>query len=364
MLRVTPSFSFVSLDRDGRSPRSSPLSFRVDGHSTYRDFFGELADPRNVTGRLGGEVDLFRDRAVSGSAAASYRRTIQAPFDEGLVPYFNGPRDDLVGEGSLRVRPARRVEVDAGYWVSNVSFRESRLAPYGTTTHLGRASARLALTDATSLRAEGELGKRTFDKGIVVSPEVLSPLYGSEPIRARGGVETLLDDRYRLRALLGYGSSRIEREAAPNVLQFHSGIASLHAEWFPLALPRAGERGVLGRPSVTLDYVRDFQNDYLSGFHTLDRVTVGAEYEYANLLVVRGEASGARQQHPSTFSSDGQIRLDYFVDTRVEAKFFAELRVSENIGLSLTTRYSANTSGVTLNESPTGTPAEAIAARD
>jgi hypothetical protein len=359
VLRLTPS---LALDTDVyRGPAAPPTNYRLRAVTalTYREFFGSLSpEQRNATGNANLALDLFSERAFSARLGASYLRSVQAPFDEDLIPYFNSPRSDLEASARLRGQLTGKGSLEAGYRLHKKLFEDEARAAYSNTLHQADAVARYALTDETNLMADGAIGFLSFDQGKTVSPELISPLYKSVPLRAHIGAEYNISKRLETRARIGYGSSQIDRQASPFVHQFHSVIGAVEGKFllFPKATDR--ESATLSQSAVTLAYTRDFKDNYLANFHTLDRVSVRLEYYWRGGVLLATESGGALVQHPTAFFSDGSIRQDAFAETRLDTLLFAEVRPWESIGLNFTTKYTANLSNVTLDQSPLLTPAQ------
>jgi hypothetical protein len=152
---------------------------------TYRELFGTLSpEQRNATGNATLSLDLFSNCAVSARLGASFLRTVQPPFDENLIPYFISPRSDLEAFARLRGQLTGKAALEAGYRIHKKLFEEDDRAAYSNTLHEVDAVARYALSDETTLMADGSVGFLSFDQGKIVSPELISPLYKSVPLRA------------------------------------------------------------------------------------------------------------------------------------------------------------------------------------
>jgi hypothetical protein len=261
-------------------------------------------------------------------------------------------RAKLRANASVRARLRQGSWLEGGYRLHKKSFEADSLSPYSNTLHELGVNGRHELFDDAALLLDGTMGFLSFDKGVVVAPELLSPLYKSTPLRGHLGAEYTFWRRLETQVRLGYGSSQIEKQAAPNVHQFHSVIGGISGKW--LLFPRADDHAnaTLSQSAVTFAYTRDFRDNYLANFHTLDRVSVRLEHYWRGGVMLAAESGGALVQHPTAFFSDGSIRQDAFAETRLDTLLFGEVRPWESLGVNLTARYTANISDVRLNQSP------------
>jgi len=173
-------------------------------------------------------------------------------------------------------------------------------------------------------------------------------------VRARIGMTGLITSRLSALALVGWGSSFFRPGSDPTVQQYDSVIGQAELKFFPNATPEAGDThdASLTLSSISVGYVRDYQNSYLGDFYGSDRGYAKVAYFFAGRALISLEGGVGAIEYPKIFYNPSPAGTppahDAFTDTRADGTLFAEYRFLDSLGVNTTFNYTQNFSSTQL----------------
>lgn len=354
ILRITPSFSLSTLGaqrmtQDG-VPVAGPrvLQFRGTVSATYREFFGpqELRDQRNVSVNSGVRADINAGRPIAFAVFAGYQRLIQPSVLSDPNLSFN--RSDISGGGELTVMPGGgTLDLRAGYQARAALFEESQGVPYSNITHTISERNRWRFRPRTALFHDTSLQWLTY----LHSDRAINYLNDATPLRTRLGLTGLLTEWFGTTLSAGYGATFFQNPNAFSTTQFDSVLAQAEGIFYLNKSGGAGEPGqnTLLLSTITLGYLRDFQQSLLGNFYTSDKGYARIEYWFGGKAVMNLDGYVERQGYAAPFVNDrGTIRpavgpggapIGDFANIRAGAGFFGEYRLTDSVGINTTINY-------------------------
>jgi hypothetical protein len=346
LLRITPSLSLSTLgpQRRAEAPDVEPpkVMFRAGLSATYREFFGDedVRRQRNVSGGADARLDIMPQRTLGGAVYGNYVRTIQ-PNIVTANPDLSFNRDDVGAGAELNTQPhGGTLDWHFGYQFHTTIFEQDSVNNlFNNHTHEAYTRGRWKFRPRTALIYDGTLRFTQYSN----PSENPGGLHNSTPVRARIGLNGLVTSRLALLALAGWGSSFFETGGNPNINQFDSIIGQAELKWFLSGAPEGDAGGMsLLLSSISVGYVRDFQNSYLSDFYGTDRGYLNLSYFFAGRALITFTGGVGAIEYPKIFFPDGSTRHDSWTDVRADATLFGEYRFADSLGINTTLRYSAN----------------------
>lgn len=354
MLRITPSFSLSTLGAQRTTQEgvavATPRVFQFRGTvaATYREFFGaqELRDQRNVSINSGVRADINAGRPIAFAVFAGYQRLIQPSVLSDPNLSFN--RSDISGGGEITVMPGGgTLDLRAGYQARAALFEESLGVPFSSITHTISERNRWRFRPRTALFHDTSLQWLTY-----LHPQrAINFLNDATPVRTRGGLTGLLTEWFGTTLSVGYGATFFQNPAAVYSTQFDSVLAQAEGVFYLNKSGGAGEPGqnTLLLSTITLGYLRDFQQSLLGNFYTSDRGYAKIEYWFGGKAVLDLDGYVERQGYPQPYiNAGGTIRpatgangqpIGDFTNIRAGVGFFGEYRLTDSFGINTTVNY-------------------------
>ena len=347
VFRVTPSF-YVStlgqqrLDAAGNT-RLEPrvVSFRGGASATGRFFIGkEMSRQHNVGVNSDARLDINQGRPIGFGVFAGYNRLIQPQVLADPNLSFN--RSDLRGGAEIVGIPGGgTLDLRGGYQINAALFEESNGVPYTNFTHEVFVKNRWRFRPRTALFHDTSLRFIHYPN----ADRALNYLNDSTPLRTRLGLTGLLTERFGALLAAGYGATFFSDPAAASSTQYDSINAQAEGTFYLGQGAGQGEPGqaTLLLSTVSLGFLRDFQNSLLGNFYNTNRVYGRLEYWFGGKTVIRFDAFGEQLNYPEVFlrTPGGAPRqvTGEFSNFRVGGGAFAEYRFTSSFGVNTTIDY-------------------------
>ncbi len=353
VLRITPSFSVSTLgiqrtEQEGVPGTPRVLQFRGTVSATYREFFGaqELRDQRNVSGNAGLRADINAGRPVAFAIFAGYQRLVQPAVVSNPNLAFN--RSDLSGGAEITVMPGGgTLDLRGGYQLLAALYEESNGVPYTHLVHTISERNRWRFRPRTALFHDTSLQFVTYPN----AERATNYLNDSTPVRTRVGLTGLLTQRFGTTLAVGYGASFFRNPQAISSPQYDSVNAQAEGTFYLSQSGGSAEPGqsTLLLSTLSLGYLRDFQNSLLGNFYTYNKGYARIEYWFGGKTVLNLEGYVEDQEYPTPFVNFGGVvrpangpngaPLGDFTNIRAGGSFFGEYRVSDSVGINTTIGY-------------------------
>lgn len=349
VFRLTPSFYVSTLGTqrasDGGVARLEPrrISFRGGASATGRFFLGseELSRQYNVGVASDARLDVNQGRPLGFGIFAGYNRLVQPQVLED--PRLSFDRSDLRAGAEIVALPGGgALDLRGAYQFHGALFEQSQGVPYTNLTHEVTVKDRWRFRPRTALFSETSLRFISYPNAERAS----NYLNGSTPLRARLGLTGLVTDRFGVLVAAGYGATFFKDPAASSSRQYDSINGQVEGTFHLSPGGGAGEPGqaTLLLSTVSLGFVRDFQNSLLGNYYDTNKVYARAEYWFGGKTVVRLNAYGEQLSYPPIYHNLGpgaapsQVTTE-FSNYRVGGGLFAEYRLSSSFGLNATIDY-------------------------
>jgi hypothetical protein len=347
VLRLTPSFyvSTASLQRlDAGSGRVEPrtIAFRGGVSATGRYLIGkEMSDQANISVSSDARLDINQNRPIGFGVFAGYNRIYQPQVL--ADPNFAFTHDDVVGGLEVIGMPGGgTLDIRGGYQLTASLFEESNGVPYSNITHELTVKDRWRFRPRTALFSDTSLRFITYPNAARAS----NYLNDSTPLRTRFGITGLITDSFGALAAAGYGATFFKDPAAASSTQYDSINGQVEGTYY---LGRGGANDEPGQATlllstVSLGFLRDFQNSLLANFYITDKLYGRLEYWYGGRVTARFEVYGERLDFPPAFinpnlGSAPVAATSSFTNYRLGGSIFAEYRFSSAFGLNTTIDY-------------------------
>ena len=352
---ITPSFSVSTLGPQRLEEGPPPsVEFRAGIAATYHDFIPvsgsdsakeALKDERNITGNLHLELGIMPRRVVSGSLHAGVVRSVQ-PTNEG-DPSATFNRVGPYGGGEFVITPGGGLfDWRFGYDFNATVFETGEFSGLNNLRHDITTRGRWRFYPRTALMFDGHFGVITYPTG--------TDKVGSHPVRARIGVNGLVTPAFGIMALGGWGASFYDGDAA---YDFDSFIGQLEFKWYlvaPSSEPDDPAAGTLS--SLSLGFVRDFDDSYISNYFERDRGYAKFSYLFGGAFLLAVEAGGAAIIYPP---NERLGATSSWTDARVDGTLFGEYRFLDQVGVNAQVSYAGYFSKNQL--APAGVPPDSLA---
>ncbi|MBL8611172.1 MAG: hypothetical protein JNL38_27765 [Myxococcales bacterium] len=359
VIRITPSFSIATRGEqrsegssDGSAAALPVVVFRGSADATYREFIGaqEIRDQRNLSGQANVRADFLPGRVIGFGVFGGYVRTIRPTVLGNPDESFN--RSDLIGGGEVVVTPGGgTLDLRGGYQVQAALFEQTQGVPFSNITHevavrnRWKFRPRTALFHYTTLRFVNYLNPERSQNF----------LNDSAPLRSEFGVTGLVTPRFSVLAAAGYGASFQRNGESAATRQYDSIMGQAEATFYLSANPGASDPGQVGLAlsTISLGYVRDFQQSYVGNFYGSDKGYARLTYFFGGKAILNIDGSVGAVQYPDVFivPSPGATPTkaqDAWTDIRIGSTLFAEYRFTDAFGVNTTLDYSHNVSNTRL----------------
>jgi hypothetical protein len=352
-MRVTPSLSIATLGaqrREGEAKHEPPsVDFRLNASGTYQEFFGQLQpEQRNFGANASARLNILPERPFGGAVFASYSRLIQ-PNNISGNPDLSFNRDAVGAGAELSTQPGGgTLDWHLGYQFSDTLFEETAAQPYANFVNQIYTKGRWKFRPRTALLYDGNFSFIHYENtaGAQATGGVISPLYSSDPVRSRIGINGLVTPRFAFLGMVGYGGTFFTpptKDGTPPA-QYDSVIGQAELKFFLTAQPGDANPMSLTLSSIALGYNRDFMTSYLSDFYGMDRGYLKFSYFFAGRALVSLEGGAAAIEYP-TFALIGKANQEpSFTDARIDAILYGEYRFTSYFAVNLTGKFTTELS--------------------
>jgi len=343
IFRITPSLYVSTTGPQRNEGRIEPrfITFRGGVSATGRAFIGkEMSRQHNVSIASDARLDLNAGRPIGFGVFAGYNRLIQPQVVADPNLSFN--RSDVRAGGEFIFIPGGgTLDIRTGYQLQAALFEESNGVPYTNLTHeIGvrnrwRFRPRTALFSDTSLR---------FINYPNASRATLY-LNDSTPLRTRFGLTGLIFERFGALVAAGYGATFFKAPDAVSSVQYDSVNAQAEGTFYLSQGAGTDEPGkaTLLLSTISLGFLRDFQNSLLGNFYNTNRLYTRFEYWFGGKALIRLDGYGEQLNYPPTFFSapggGATPATNEFTNYRIGAGLFAEYRLTQSFGINTTLDY-------------------------
>jgi hypothetical protein len=360
-MRVTPSLSIATLGaqrREGEVKHEPPsVDFRLNASGTYQEFFGQLQpEQRNFGANANARLNILPERPFGGAVFANYSRVIQ-PNNINGNPDLSFNRDAVGAGAELSTQPGGgTLDWHLGYQFADTLFEETAGQPYSNFVNQIYTKGRWKFRPRTALLYDGNFSFVHYENanGAVAGNStagIISPLYPSDPVRSRIGINGLVTPRFAFLGMVGYGGTFFvpaTKDGTPPA-QYDSVIGQAEFKFFLTAQPGDSNPMSLTLSSIAIGYNRDFTNSYLSDFYGTDRGYLKFSYFFAGRALVSLEGGAAALEYP-TFALLGQgaKQEPSFTDARIDATLYGEYRFTNYFAVNLTGKFTTELSSTEI----------------
>jgi hypothetical protein len=310
---------------------------------------------RNLAANASAKLDILPQEPWGGDLQAAFQRMIQPTNEPNYQYTFN--RDTVQLGAGINWRPGGGLfDWRLGYEFDYHYFESATYQDLSNSQHYVKTRGRWRFLPRTALLYDAELGFIYYGSSQGI-------LNDSTPVRSRLGLNGLITDRFALLAMVGWGASFYQQTHAAPVQDFDSLLAQAELTWFVIGQPQLPtDAAAVGLSSISLGYVREFANSYLSAYYQRDRGYLKASYLLAGRVLLGAEGGFSHYTYPPAYYADGVQRYPdpltgrtTWTENRIDAQAFAEYRLSDSVGINATFRYDTNltNTAIPLAENPT-----------
>lgn len=363
IFRITPSFYVSTLGQQrtdaGGNTRLEPrvVSFRGGVSATGRLFLGkEMDQQHNIGLNADARLDINQGRPIGFGVFGAYTRLIQPQVVADPNLSFN--RDDIRGGAEIVGMPGGGAfDIRGGYQINASLFEQSNGTPYSNYTHEVYVKNRWRFRPRTALFHDTSLRFIHYPN----ASRALNYLNDSTPLRTRLGLTGLLTDRFGTLLAIGYGATFFDNPNAVSTTQFDSITGQAEGT---LYLGQGGAQDNPGQASlllstVSLGFLRDFQNSLLGNYYDSNKVYGKLEYWFGGRTVIRFDVYGEQVNYPTVFyNAPGGAPTQVtgaFTNYRIGGGAFAEYRFTSSFGINTTLDYIQQLSDTQLQANAVGT---------
>jgi hypothetical protein len=348
IFRITPSFYVSTLgqqrtDPAGGATKLEPrvISFRGGVAATGRMFLGEeMSKQHNVGLNADARLDINQSRPIGLGIFAGYNRLIQPQVLADPNLSFN--RSDLrAGAEIVGIPGGGTLDLRGGYQFNAALFEESGGVPYTNLTHEVFVKNRWRFRPRTALFHDTSLRFINYPNAARAS----NYLNDSTPVRTRFGLTGLLSERFGALVAAGYGATFFQNPQLASSTQYDSINAQVEGTFYLGQGAGSDEPGkaTLLLSTISLGFLRDFQNSLLGNFYNTNKVYGRLEYWFGGKTLIRFDAYGEQLNYPPVFltgpgGAPVQVTGD-FSNFRVGGSLFAEYRITQSLGINTTIDY-------------------------
>lgn len=358
-LRGTLSFTLSTLRQERRQTATPPkYIFTSSASGSYFELFPldsaseDAKKRRNVTIGADATLNAFPTGRFGFDLLAAYMRLIQG---EGRTDDLAGSgffhsgfnRDTVRGGGGVSWRPGGGLfEWRLGYAIGANLFENGQYRSLDNVQHEIQTRGRWRFLPRSAL-----LFDSTY--AMVRYTHANTQQTSGDIVRTRLGFHGLVTYHLALLGMLGWASSFYEStNTSIRARQFDSVIANAEARWFIQPRPNLDDQSITsGLSSVAVGYQRSFANSYLGSFYQKDRGYIQFDTFLVGAIAAGLEFGLARVAFPDAQApNDPAVTVPAFSQLRLDARAFAEYRVTDTIGVNATFMYDQVNSDRVANE--------------
>lgn len=377
-IRVTPSLSLSSLGpqrMEGTSNAPPPdVEFRTTAALTYNEFFGvngredlqrAVSSQRNISGNLDLGLNILPRREWSGTLSAGVGRSIQ-PSEQGAFDQFQGAFDRILVRAGAELAwapGAGLLDWRLGYRFGGTIFEQAVVGGLTNVEHTIQTRGRWRFLPRTALIYDGRFGFINYVNNATGGAYVKS---GSHPIRTRLGVSGLITPSFGILAMGGWGTSFYDPVIVDGVVtkgrDFDSFIGQAEIKWYLSPNPAPGSAAETGgsQSSLSLGFIRDFQDSFLGTYVERDRFYANFSYFFGGTFLLVIDGGAGPMVYPDIPRGVGSIQdQGAWTDIRYDASVFGEWRIKDYLGVNALLRYSGNASETTFTTEE-GAPVDSL----
>lgn len=332
-LRVTPSLTLSTLSprRAGSAPLGAPplLTLSANLFFSYSEVLGSdaVSEQRNFDAGVGARADIAPGRPFGADVYADYLRSGEPSNTPVLDQAFD--RGNVRGGAGVSWRPGGGLfDWRLGYELSYAYFEENAFDELNNFQHSVLTRGRWRFLPRTALQYDARYTLVRYQTNRL-QPD-------GDFIEARVGLSGLVTSQIAFLALVGWNSSFYDQPAADSsaTTQNYDGyVAHAEVKFFLSPAPTADSVPV-GLSSIAAGFQRDFSNSYLGSFYVRDRGYLGINYFLGGVFLAQLEGGGGIYRFPRIDANN-----ESFEQFRIDAKLFAEYRLSDTFGINTTLLY-------------------------
>ncbi len=361
-LRVTPSLSLSTLgpQRVGNSSTAAPpdVEFRGTASLTYNEFFAlnaptnavkdALGSSRNIGGNLDLNLNIFPRREWSGSLYAGVGRTSQ-PSESGGFGQFSGLFDRFLTRAGAELAwtpGAGLLDWRLGYRFSGTIFQAAETSGLTNVDNTIQMRGRWRFLPRTAMLYDAKFGFVNY-----VNPSTTGVTKtSSHPVRVQLGVNGLITPSFGLLVMAGYGASFYDASPRSAAHDFDSVIGQAEVKWYLTPNPSSDPgAATLSVSTLSLGFLRDFQDSYLGTYIERDRGYASLSYFFSGRFLVVVDGGAGPIVYPKIDNVGlAKVTKPGWMDIRYDASVFGEYRIKDYFGVNATLRYSGNASSESI----------------
>jgi hypothetical protein len=296
---------------------------------SYSEVLGsdEVSDQRNYDAGVGVRADIAPQRPFGADIYGDYVRSGEPSNSPVLDQAFD--RGNVRGGVGVSWRPGGGLfDWRLGYELAYAYFEENEFDELNNFQHSVLTRGRWRFLPRTALQYDARYA--------MVRYQVNDQQPDGDYIEARVGLSGLVTSQIAFLALVGWNSTFYEPPAEGSAVQarnYDGYVAHAELKFFLSPAPTADSVPV-GLSSIAVGFQRDFSNSYLGSFYIRDRGYLGVNYFLGGVFLAQLEGGGGVYHFPRVDQFNGS-----FDQTRIDARFFAEYRLSDTFGINTTLLY-------------------------
>ncbi len=333
-LRITPQF-YVNTASRGEGSTPPKMLFSIGGAFIYSEFLmnTDLLGRNREYGAVGEVMlNVLPGRPVGLNLFDTFTRTAQPSLD--IEPTAGLNRiENRVGAEIVYTKPGGMLDWRWGYAFNFTYFETGAATALNNYRHEIYTRGRYRFLPRTSLIYDGSIGFQNY-----VTPT--GGLSNSRPIRTRIGVSGLLTYRFGLLALVGWGSTFYEN-AGIGVRDADTIIGQVEGRYY-FNGAEAGEAATGPVSSISVGFIRDFQNSYIGNFYERNRGYVSSTAVFGQRFFLTVQGGVAQIRYGDVLGrQSGTLLARSFTSTRLDASIFTEYRITDWFGINASFQYLA-----------------------
>jgi putative beta-barrel porin BBP2 len=358
-LRVTPALTLSTLtdERLRSETAQAEQDFRMQAslYASYNEFFGseEIVEQRHLDAGVGLRIDIAPRRQFGADLYGDFVRQGEPSNLADTNEAFD--RGTARGGAGISWRPGGGLfDWRVGYEGAYNYFEDEIYKNLNNVQHTINTRGRWRFLPRSALLYDAEYTMTRYS-------DEDSPQPNGDDLQARVGFSGLITRQLAFLGLLGWNSSFYEGVDSVTPPQDYDGyVAQAELKYF-IQQGGSSDSARVGVSSVALGFIRDFSNSYLGAFYVRDRGYMKFDYFLGNKFVASLEGGFARYSYPRISEVQGS-----FEQSRIDARLFAEYRLSDIVGLNTTLMYDQAIGGdnIVITEDNPATMADESATDD
>jgi len=349
-LRITPSLSLTTVGpqrRESLDGTDMPrIMFRGGVFAAYNELFAaesehsdEISSQRHLAAGANALLQINRRRPLGVDLNAQFERFVDPTSEpapaEGEIPEKQLDdrtltRDVVRGGAGAIWRPGGGLfEWRFGYEAMYTYFEGADVRPDNNLQHEFGTRGRWRFLPRTAILFDGSYRMIRYTDSAPGSPR------DGDIVAARVGLTGLLTPRIGLLGLVGWSSTFYDGAGQ----DADTVIGQAEIRYYVQPPPSfTHASAATGLSTIALGYTRDISNSYVSSYFRRDRGYLTLTYFLSGTFVAMLQGGVANLQYGRG------VQYDAFNQQRVDARLFAEYRLSDSFGLNTTLMYSQNMS--------------------